>query len=96
MNDFPVWIEYSGLPGALCESAGKGSGGILKKIIELDIQCNTRPEVIEISIENLSMLTGFESKDVKRFLKKFQKLSIINVFTRPHLFLGAVVCLIDG
>lgn len=79
-TEFPLWLEYSGLPTYLNKKAGIGAWSLLKKLVEIDCAYNHNPASIEVSISELSFLTGIDCEKIKKILLKFRKMKILSSF----------------
>lgn len=80
--EFPLWIEYSGLPTLLNDSARTPSAWLIfRKIVELDIEANaTAPGTIEITPAALGLRCGVPARALRRVLGAFRKARVLRAF----------------
>lgn len=77
---FPLWLELSGIPRLLNTKIRSGAWSIFKTIVEVDSTHNRSPDVVEMSVAELSERTGIEEKTVTRILKKLKKERLVTCF----------------
>jgi DNA-binding Lrp family transcriptional regulator len=77
---FPLWLELSGLPRLLNTKIRSGAWCIFKTIVEIDCTQNSSPDVVEISVAELSERTGIDQKAVTRVIKRLKKEKVLSCF----------------
>jgi DNA replication protein DnaD len=78
--EFPLWLEYSGLPNYVSSKVRKDAWCVFKKIVELDCAVNIEPGVVEISIDDLSLRTGIQPEMLVKCLEKLKKKKLVACF----------------
>jgi hypothetical protein len=79
---FPLWLEFSGMPQAAAERT-KGAAGwlVFRKVVELDIARNrSGPGTVEISLEHLAARIGIECAPVRKALGGLRKAALLSFF----------------
>ncbi|MCB2156952.1 hypothetical protein KQI84_18905 [bacterium] len=90
--EFPLWIERSGLPREMNETAKSPHAYfVFRKIVELDCERNSTPGTVEISLLELEELTGIPADQLRKTLKKIRKCAVLRAFVpdndeEPGLF----------
>jgi hypothetical protein len=78
--EFPLWLEYSGLPELINTRIRKGAWSVFKKVVELDCAVNVDPGVVSISLRELAERTGLSPEIVQRCLNGLRKKKIVACF----------------
>ena len=79
-SEFPLWLEFSGLPEFVNTKARKEAWSVFKKVVELDCSSNVAPGVVEISLKNLALRTGLSPETVARCLEGLRKKKLLACF----------------
>lgn len=75
---FPMWLEYSGLPSMLTKEVRTGAWSVFKKLVEIDCMNNSvEPDTFEVSVEELSELVGLKPATVRNILIKLRRKKLI-------------------
>lgn len=83
-TQFPVWLEYSGLPEVINKKAGRDAWGVFKKLVETDCDKNPAPEAFEISVADLSRSVGAPAEAVVKIIEKLKKNKFISAYIPEH------------
>lgn len=83
-SQFPIWLEYSGLPHYLNKEIRGGAWSVFKKLVEIDCDHNPTPDTFEISISQLSVFTGLDEKAIVRIVKGLRRKKLIAYFLPDH------------
>jgi len=78
--EFPLWLEFSGLPEFLNSKVRKGAWSVFKKVVELDCSLNIQPGVVEASIRDISERTGLSPEVVEKCLVGLRKKKALACF----------------
>lgn len=83
---FPLWLELSGLPAHLNETAKVPfAWAVFHKVVELDMETNvTRPGMIEITPAELAERCGLDDKKLLKALKGIRKAGLARMFLPDH------------
>ncbi|MCC5874902.1 MAG: hypothetical protein JJU11_01660 [Candidatus Sumerlaeia bacterium] len=78
----PLWLELSGLPLHLNETAKVAyAWGVFSKIVQLDMARNPRqPGIVEISPADLAMACGLDTSKIAKAVKGMRKTGILRAF----------------
>lgn len=77
----PLWLELSGLPGLLASKIRGGAGWpVFRKIVEMDCDANSRPDTVEVTVDELSLRTGVPAEAVRRALQALRKQKLLACF----------------
>lgn len=79
-TECPLWLEFSGLPEFLCKRVRKEAWAVFKKIVELDCAVNLEPGVVEISLDELALRTGFTADVIGRCVAALRKKKFLACF----------------
>jgi len=77
---FPLWLELSGMPRLLNTKIRSGAWSVFKTIVEIDCTQNPSPDIVELSVAELSERTGIDEKAVTRLLKRLKKEKVLSCF----------------
>lgn len=80
--EFPLWIEWSGLPQHLYD-LGKGPAAwlLFRKIVEIDIASHrSAPGVVEVSYATLTAATGLPPDKTRKCVKTLRKGKLLRAF----------------
>ncbi|MDX2176845.1 MAG: hypothetical protein SF028_10275 [Candidatus Sumerlaeia bacterium] len=92
-SEFPLWLEWSGLPEALyASSRGAVPWALFRRVVELDVARNgSRPDVVEISPAGLAAMIGVPAQRVRPLVGSLRKAGLLRAFlpdddAEPGLF----------
>ena len=83
--EFPLWLEYTGLPEWINNKVRREAWSVFKKVIELDCAVNLDPGVVETSLQELASRTGLTPEVIQRCLTGLRKKKIIACFIPDNL-----------
>ena len=71
---FPMWLEFSGLPGLLNKQFGPQAWSIFKKLVELDFEHGKpKSRLVMLKLPELAERVGYHVELTTKLVKEFEK-----------------------